>query len=359
MSHSTSGSNFFENHEIGKIRSVLVISLWQLGDALLTTPVFGAIKRANPLCKTSILVKRSCVPMVKGNTLIDEVIAVDDRKAGPFNFQRILENLKLVARLNNAQFQLVLDLTGNDRSRFMMLAAGAKWRFGHSRSKGFWAGEKILTKSIPLRADQSIVSQHLELLGVKEQKISEARLSFPENHLDTDRVRSLVPGGVKLAQIHPYSRIERKNWRTDRMAALVDFLAAKGFLPVLTGSAAASEMSVLQAISNQATSLHLNLAGKLSLTELGALSKMSSLFVGVDTAPMHIAAAVGTPVAALFGPSSETMWAPWCEKRLVISRSLPCRLPCKGKKTCSTFECIQDLSLSQVTEELDRFIRSL
>jgi heptosyltransferase-3 len=103
----------------------------------------------------------------------------------------------------------------------------------------------------------------------------------------------------------------------------------------------------------------IDLCGKTTVKQLAAVSESSDFFFGIDSAPMHIASAVGTPVVAIFGPSSETLWEPWCEKRLVISKNLPCRLPCKNKRNCQTYECINSITPGEVISKMEGFIRGL
>ena len=100
----------------------------------------------------------------------------------------------------------------------------------------------------------------------------------------------------------------------------------------------------------------LDLSGQLSLQELGALSERARLFVGVDSAPMHIAAAVGAAVIGIFGPSSETLWGPWCEEKLAVSRELGCRLPCQNKRACPHIECLRAMTPAMVIPQVERFM---
>src|SRR5258706_600263 len=106
--------------------------------------------------------------------------------------------------------------------------------------------------------------------------------------------------------MHPASRWTFKCWPAERNAQLADRLAAEGHTVVLT--AAPQETAFIDEILSKAASKPLNLAGRLSLKELGALTARAQLFIGVDSMPMHLAAAMGTPTVALFGPSSEDGW---------------------------------------------------
>ena len=93
----------------------------------------------------------------------------------------------------------------------------------------------------------------------------------------------------------------------------------------------------------------MNLAGKLSIKELGALTARARLFVGVDSMPMHLAAAMGTPAVALFGPSGEQEWRPWRVAHRVVTSSHPCR-PC-GNDGCGggkMSECLTTLGVDEV-----------
>jgi heptosyltransferase-3 len=99
------------------------------------------------------------------------------------------------------------------------------------------------------------------------------------------------------------------------------------------------------------------LAGKISLKELAALSARSLFFLGVDTAPMHIAAAVGAPVIALFGPSGEFNWGPWGDGHTVIKKDLECR-PC-GKDGCrgtKRSRCLEEISAEEVWAQVQIYL---
>jgi heptosyltransferase-3 len=139
---------------------------------------------------------------------------------------------------------------------------------------------------------------------------------------------------------------------------LLELLAADAWRVVLTGAPDPRERALVDAIlaaTTEATRRHVvDFAGQLSLTELAALTREARAFVGVDSAPMHIAAAVQTPVVALFGPSGEIEWAPWqVPHRIVASTEHPCR-PC-GIDGCGggkISECLTTLPVARVHASL-------
>ena len=179
------------------------------------------------------------------------------------------------------------------------------------------------------------------------------RLCMVPGSADEQRIRSLLAEqGVSgpFIHLHPASRWFFKCWPTQRMAELVDALSADGHRIVMTGAPDAQERAMIAEIRARSSAAWVDLSGQLSLREMAALSARARLFVGVDSAPMHIAAAVGTPVVALFGPSGELEWAPWgIPHRVVASEQYSCR-PC-GQDGCGgskVSDCLVTLPLDKV-----------
>lgn len=150
--------------------------------------------------------------------------------------------------------------------------------------------------------------------------------------------------------VHPASRWFFKCWPAERMAALIDRLHDDGHTVVLSAAPSDSEMAMIEAIQTRLKRSALSLAGRLSLKELAALTARAQLFIGVDSAPMHIAAAMGTPTVALFGPSGDIEWGPWgVAHRVVASDAHPCR-PC-GIDGCGggkVSDCLENLPVDRV-----------
>ncbi|HTY98266.1 MAG TPA: glycosyltransferase family 9 protein, partial [Rhodocyclaceae bacterium] len=161
-----------------------------------------------------------------------------------------------------------------------------------------------------------------------------------------------------FVQLHPASRWLFKTWPAERVAALVDGLAARGDRVVLTAAPDPQELALVGAIVAAAHVPVVNLAGQLSLKEMAVLSAHARLFVGVDSAPMHIAAAVDTPVVGIFGPSGELEWRPWgVPYRIVASEFHPCR-PC-GLDGCGggkISECLTSLPAGKVLAACDELL---
>jgi heptosyltransferase-3 len=158
----------------------------------------------------------------------------------------------------------------------------------------------------------------------------------------------------KFVHAHPGSRWLFKCAPVDRMASLLDLIVAKGLRVVVTGAPDPREREIVAQITAAcapATRSELvDLTGTLSLLELAALTAHARAFVGVDSAPTHIAAAMQTPTLAFFGPSSEHIWGPWhVPHRIVVSDSHPCR-PCDldGCGGGKVSECLTTLASERV-----------
>jgi heptosyltransferase-3 len=186
----------------------------------------------------------------------------------------------------------------------------------------------------------------------------------------------LVPG--KFIHLHPTSRWNFKCWPAASVAELIAALLEQTWPVVLTSSPDTKEKAMIaeilgrlappvaptptpSAVWPEATPIPaptLDLSGQLTLKELAALTARAKLFVGVDSAPMHIAAAMGTSTVAIFGPSGDREWGPWeTQSRIVTSLKHDCR-PC-GRAGCDdskVSECLTTLPVSQVLQACEELL---
>ncbi|MGO9176514.1 MAG: glycosyltransferase family 9 protein, partial [Desulfobaccales bacterium] len=147
-----------------------------------------------------------------------------------------------------------------------------------------------------------------------------------------------------------------KCWTSRGYARVLEALQGDWRLPViLTGSRAAHEQELLAAILRESRLAPINLAGRLTLKELGALIQRARFFFGVDSAPMHLAAAVDTPAVALFGPSGAFNWGPWGEGHLVLQKDWQC-VPC-GRDGCEGSKISRCLTETEPEEVLEAMAR--
>lgn len=342
-------------------RRALVVKLGHIGDVLVTTPVFTALKQAYPGIITTAVVNEGTEAMLAGNPFVDRVLTLRRLHAGRLEAARF--HLGLIGGLRAARFDLALELSGGDRGAFLAWISGARLRVGFAPKK-----PHLRARAFHLLADGRGTSNHVvetflrqvRLLGIEP---ADTRLKlFPARQDDARADDLLAESGLPargFALIHPTSRWMFKTWTPEGNARIVEHLRGRGLKVVLSAAPAERErsfvaktMELLQSRDGVA-----DFSGRLDLPLLAALLGRARVFFGVDSAPMHMAAALGVPVAALFGPSGERMWGPWQVENEVITMDEPCR-PC-GRDGCEgskVSRCLMEIEPEYVTAALDRLL---
>ena len=345
------------------LRRVLVIKLRHHGDVLLTSPVFSVLKRRAPHAELDALVYADTAPMLLGNPSVSQVHCVDRAWRNLGALDRLGAEWRLLRKLRERGYDLVMQLTDHWRGAWIARAVGARWAVAPVVAKrgGFWKRSFTHFVSEPRAGGRHVVERNLDALrriGVYPEPDERALSLFPEKE-SASRIQELLGrAGLqtgRFVQIHPCSRWRFKCWPPEKMAALIDRLHAAGCEVALTAARDPAELEMVRAILDRIQCpVAANFCGQLSLDELAALTAQARLFVGVDSAPMHIAAAVGTPAVALFGPSGEALWAPWGAPRqgrhiVVASEGFSCR-PC-GQDGCGggkVSDCLATLDVERV-----------
>ncbi|MBI5788223.1 MAG: putative lipopolysaccharide heptosyltransferase III [Candidatus Schekmanbacteria bacterium] len=347
------------------MKKILVIKLRKIGDVLLCVPAVRALKEHWPDCSVSALVNKGTEEMLSGNPWLDEVLIFDRAVKKKYFLSSLAAQWDLIRQIRQKHFDIIVDLTSGDRPAIIAALSGAKYRIGHDpRGKGFFGKKFLYTQLVPFNGkEKHIVESNLDvvrLLGIdpKDKSVSINISSADQTQADKWLAGAGFPPDKKIIHFHPTSDWLFKCWTDEAAAQLLDYLQLeRGYKVVVTSSPAAKEIDKLNNILRLAQSKPLNLAGRTSLKQLAAVSSRSRLFIGMDSAPMHIAAAVGTPVVALFGPSGEHMWRPWGDGHTVITKGMPCR-PC-GKDGCNgskRSKCLEDISVDEVKAVVDRYL---
>jgi heptosyltransferase-3 len=335
-------------------KRILVIKLKQPGDVLVSTPVIAALKEAWPGCHLTCLVPRGTEAMVSGHPGLDGLMVVDRRG------ETWGQALKFIRDLRQQRFDLVLELSGGDRGAIYALLTGARERLGLARPRQpFWQRRAAFTRLLPRPpVKMHMVDQNLAAVRALGIEPVTPRLQFfwdaAVDQKVRDRLASLGLAEKNFAVMHPGAGWRFKCWTPAGYARVIEFFQEEWGLPVvLTGTAAAHEQELLVDIRRECRAAPLDLTGRLSLKELGALINKARLFFGMDSAPMHLAAAVNTPAVALFGPSGVFNWGPWGQGHLVIKKDWEC-LPC-GQDGCDGSKisrCLAELTPEEVVAQM-------
>ncbi|RJP22100.1 MAG: lipopolysaccharide heptosyltransferase II [Candidatus Omnitrophota bacterium] len=320
------------------MKNILIIKPSALGDVIQATCMLPILKIRIPEIRISWLVFEENADVVLDHPLVDHVVKV--KRRGSF-FRRLPS---LLRELREPQFDTVIDIQCLFRSAMLSFLTGCKRRIGYKNGREGSTYFYTETLDIPTRSMHAVEGYILlcEALGAKRLERIEFPLPIKVHH--RNRVHALLaehPIRRPLITICPTAKWETKRWPESYFAQLADelYLRTNGEI-VLTG--AKDETPIVDRITRQMNGKCLNLAGQLSIPELAALLEISDLFVGNDSAPMHLASAVGVKTVALFGPTDPDLTGPYDPGATVLKQDVHCR-PCFQKR-CNHIICLENLS---------------
>jgi len=363
-------------------RRILVIKFRHIGDVLLTAPLISTLKRGLPGARVCAVVKPGTEAMLEGHPDLDRLYVLPARRESESRGSFLRRYMGFLRELRRERFDLAINSTEGDRGILLAWMVGAHERWGLIRlgRERTWQARLLTWFMPPFEGIRHTVIRNLALagpLGIPECR--EVKLAVTEG--DRARVHDLLAtAGVGtdaiLVHCHPASRWLFKCWPAARVAEVIDWLHGRGCRVVLTCAPESRERELVDAISAACTSRPVDLGGQLTLKQTAALSSVSRLFFGVDSAPMHMAAAVGTPTLGIFGPSGTFDWGPWpndwsgadtpypgrngikhAGPHTVVQDSRSC-VPC-GKDGCEgskRSDCLEDMAASVVIRELERML---
>ncbi|MBD3368554.1 MAG: lipopolysaccharide heptosyltransferase II [Candidatus Eisenbacteria bacterium] len=331
----------------GSVRSILVLRLYFIGDVLLSTPVLAALRDTFTDARITVVLKRRAAEVLERNPDVDEVLLYD---AVP-GYHSPVWTARFGLGLRRRRFDLAVDLTGDFRSSWMLVAADPAYRVGFNHAGlGF-----LLDRSIPYRADGHVVDHLLKaaaLVGAETDR-TEPRIHLAEGELRT--ASDLAGGGGPYVAMAPGANNPLRRWPAERYGGLARrALESHGLRTIFVGSP--TDRSLCSRAVSASDGTGVSLAGRTSLRTLAGLLGPARAFVGSDSGPLHIAAAVGTPVVGLYGPNTPDRFSPRGAPAEVVARRPPCS-PC-GQRRCTrdAGPCVEAISVDEVEAALDRLL---
>ncbi|MCB2191092.1 MAG: putative lipopolysaccharide heptosyltransferase III [Deltaproteobacteria bacterium] len=343
-------------------RRALIVKLGHIGDVLVTTPVISALKERWPDLAVDIVVNPGTEAMVAHNPQINRVMVLKREHTG--SMAAAAWHLGFLLGLRKSKYDLCLELAEGDRGAFISWASGARLRVGFKPKKPRMRGRAFHVLAPRWDDTHHMVEAFLGQVQALGLEPADTSLTFepgPEGRAEAARLLSqagLEPGSY--AVVHPTSRWMFKSWTHGGNAALINHLVARGLKVVLTSGPDAKELDMVEQIKALAEpgAIALDLSGRLDLYSLGGLIAQARLFAGVDSAPMHMAAALGVPVLTIFGPSGEQMWGPWQVPSEVVVGECP-EHPC-GRAGCDdgkVSQCLVDMPAERLIQAADRLLQ--
>jgi heptosyltransferase II len=329
---------------------VLIIQTAFLGDVVLTTPLFRALKRVAPACRLTALVTPQAAPLLEEDPHLDEVLTYEKQAKRRESLQAVVQ------RIRSRSFDWLLAPHRSHRTSLVALLSGIPVRIGFSDAGFAWSYNRRVAR--PWGAHE--VDRNLELLKAlgTDPEPSDRRLHVGYGEPEAEAVREVlaragVAGGERLVGLSPGSVWATKRWPAEGFGEVARSLAGQGLRPVLLGSPGDADVAA-QVAQVAGLGLAVDAVGRTSLKALAAWMDRLSLLVTNDSAPLHVAAARGTPTVALFGATTPALgFAPLHERSKVLEVALSCR-PCglHGARRCPKrhFRCMRELEPARVLE---------
>jgi heptosyltransferase-1 len=331
---------------------ILLVKLSSFGDVLHALPTLEALRSAYPAAHITWLAEAAYAPLLAGHPALDEVwVAPRLRPAEVFSGSNPATLGRLVRQLRARHFDLVVDVQGLLKSAVWVALARSPRKVGYDQTREL--SYLALTERVaPFDPEAHAVNRYLNLahyLG--------APPAPPRFRLGLDAgadIAGLIPeaAGRPLVVLHPGARWTSKLWPGASWVRLAAWFRDRGFQVAVTGAAA--DRKLIANIMGQSRTPLVNLAGRTSLAQLAGILRKARLAVTTDTGAMHLAAAVGTPVTALFGPTAPWRTGPFGPGHQVVRLGLACS-PC-FKRRCPEPRCLTDLTPEVVKAACEKIL---
>jgi 3-deoxy-D-manno-octulosonic-acid transferase/heptosyltransferase-1 len=356
--------------------NILIVKLSAIGDVIHTLPSLAALRRRYPDADITWVVEEAAADLLIDHPHLDRVL-ISRRKSWLRDLRRgraveaLREMRAFLRELRSRPYDLVIDFHGLFKSAVIVLLSGGKRKLGYDsmqEASGLFYNEKI-----PEAMGKHAVDRYLDFVRYLEGSGSETLClgEAPEFKIaigrETPAHRIALQGkpseGIEAAggrgdgtesgggrkadspfvAVSPVAFWETKLWEDEKFAELGDRIRRElGIGVVLTGS----EAGPLERIKTRMKTAAVNLGGQTTLRELAALYRDASLVITTDSGPMHLAAATGTPVVALFGPTDPARTGPYGSGHRIVRRGISCS-PC-FRKQCEAPRCMTEITVEDV-----------
>ncbi len=333
--------------------NILIVKLSAIGDVIHTLPSLSALRKLYPKANITWVVEEDSSDIIKDHPYLNRVI-VSRRKRwmtdlkSPHRVSRTIKEIRTFVRtLRDRSYDLVIDFHGLFKSSLIVLLSGGKRKIGYDSMQelsGLFLNEKIHEDMV-----KHAVDRYLDFLCHLGSDVDEKEFLIPVREENRNRVKNLltinnIDTKDRFVAVNPVAFWATKLWENDKFARLCDRitedLKAK---VILTGDRSDGMIENIQSLMSHPS---VNLGGQTTLRDLAHLYSLSSVVITTDSGPMHIAAAMGTPVVALFGPTDPLRTGPYGRGHVVIRKEMSCS-PCFLKK-CNSRKCMEEITVEEV-----------
>ena len=348
------------------IRNILLIQLGDIGDVVLSFPAMKALRDRFPQAKIMSAVRQKAGDLPEDCPWIDGVIAIDQQKRSVK--EEIAYQWRFFSDLRKHRFDLAIDMRTGTRGAILAFLSGASQRISFYADDGKLWRNRLFTNlaKIDYQIGQYVGDYYSSILNAYQINTQSNLPRLPVSSEKQAVINSLlkaehIPADRPLIAIQPFSLWQYKEWKKENYAALIgQIIEEYGAAVIITGSPDEKERAeeIIRLIKHENV---YNFAGKTSVGMLAALLSVCNLFIGSDSAGIHIAAAVGTPTISIFGPSSSASWAPKGEQHVVVQNKKFSCIPCRNKGCQDTeiSRCLDELSVDEVMQAIRTQLRKI
>jgi heptosyltransferase-1 len=344
-----------------KPESILIVKLSAIGDVVHTLPLLEVLRKNFPKARIDWVVEEEAGQIILGHPMIDHVL-VSHRKTWQKSVRKpkerataLREMIAFIRKLRAYKYDLVIDLHGLFKSGILTGLSRAKRKIGFTGGR---EGSSLFLTERPycVNYDQHALDRYLKTIDHLGYSKFSWKGEIPVRQYDKDTIESFIIDNdlqnEKIVAFNPMARWKTKLWQPERFSILADRVQSRlNGKVVFTGSR--QDRVVIDEIVRGMKTTPLDLAGRTNLKALAYFYSQCYLLITTDTGPMHMAAAMGCPVVALFGPTAPWRTGPYGTGHRVIREELVCS-PC-FKKRCDHLSCMMDITVDRVFETVKEY----
>ncbi|MEE9910669.1 MAG: glycosyltransferase family 9 protein [Deltaproteobacteria bacterium] len=338
--------------------NILIVKLSAVGDVIHTLPSLAALRRLYPDAHITWVVEEEAADLVIHHPQLDAVLVfrrksfIKKIKAGRFR-AAWQEARSFLAALHSRPYDLVIDFHGLFKSSIVVCLSRGKRKLGYDSWQEL--NRLFLNERIPEDMNKHAVDRYLDFPRYLGAAAGRPEFVLPIDPAAKAKSQALLESRhlekKKYIAVNPVALWDTKLWDDLKFARLADIISQRLNIPVVfTGR----DKESLDKITLKMSTKAVNIGGQTTLPELACIYKDALAVITTDSGPMHLAAAVGTPVIALFGPTDPARTGPYGTGHIIIRAGLPCS-PCLLKK-CPTRKCMEDIMPEQVFAALEKMI---
>ncbi len=343
---------------------ILILRLRSIGDIVLLTPALHLLKTWRPDLRISVMVEGRFQELLQGNPAVEEILTPGEGSV----VRKLFWRMALVRDLRRQRFSLCVNLHGGPTSRLFLRWRAAPWRVGFAHFRGRNLYNVLIPDARTIMNQPSLhTAEHQAAaffyLGLPRTEIPRAQIFCGASQTawwDARRASLGIAPNQPYAVIHPTAAYKTKEWSAEGFARIGEHLErSAGIIPIY--SCGPGESPVLDAVE-KASGAPVKRLQDASLAQFAAALSGAKLFVGNDSGPAHMAAALARPLVVIFGSSSSPIWGPWPRPDVnaaarVVQNPFSCN-PCPGDH-CYEFarpECILSVTFDQVKAAIDEVL---